>query len=646
MSEKPLRTSRSELTTEQRRIEAWPSAEPFQLSQPKQELFERRRQAICAYMRNEPLAEIRGQWKFSRWEIRRLRKRCLKVHPDGRLWGFRALLPGTPIKFYLRLAEPKPRRESRRGGYGGLLGRVFNRFPEVRTKVYTHFLRQRPGANEAWIPIASSHKKFVEACREAGIAETEYPFTTKYLGIRALATHLDSLYTSDMQAAVRASYGVEAARGLKTGKGDPKATAVTLPLQRVQFDGHRIDAIFVLKIPHPKGGFYEKVVTRPWLLVIQDVVTRAILGWHLCTDQEYDEHDILKCVRNAAEPWQRRTLTIPGLTYHPTGGMPSDVIEKMKWAMWAELCYDNAKANLSDWVRRQIAVLLNCAVNPGAVAFPERRAIVEALFRALEEKHFHRLPNTTGSNPQDPRRDDAEKAAKEFHISISHLEELLHAIMCNYGGDHHPALSYRTPLEQLRFLLDEEDVLVRHLRLDEQARVNLLAMHITRKVCGSIKRGRRPYIQYLDERYTNDVLSRSPDLIGAELTLVVDTRDLRTVAAFLPDGAELGVLMAMGKWSATPHTLTTRQIANSKRVLKVQHHANPANVDPVHALLHHLSEEALKSKRAASQYDATRKEAGLPEDYHPAEADAKAAELQLPATPVAKLRSKKRSIVY
>ena len=274
------------------------------------------------------------------------------------------------------------------------------------------------------------------------------------------------------------------------------------------------------------------------------------------------------------------------------------------------------------------------------------QAATDPLWRALNVKYLHRLPNTTGSSPADPKRDEPEKAALRYRISMAHLEELLDVIIANHNGEPHSALCWRSPLEQLTYFLDVEGTPLRYLRTDEQARVSLLNARFTRKVCGNPKHGRRPYVQFEDERYTSEVLARSPDLIGTELTLVVNTADLRTLTAFLPNGAELGVLAAMGKWAHTPHSLATRRAANRRRTLKIEHHVDPANVDAVHVLLEDRSKEALTNKTAAMAYESVRRDAQLAPDFHPAEATSKGSEFKLPEQPVRKLSTKRRSIVY
>lgn len=585
------------------------------MSDSDRELFERRANAITGYLGREPLGDLNKKWQISPWEIRRLRDRCLEAHPDGRLWGFRALVPRIRIRSYQRIAFPKPRERTRLAGQVGLLSRLFVLHPSIQEGVYSLFLKARKGANEPRIPLKSLHKRFIELCREAGVKENEFPFNTVYLAKRSLGAHMKALLNSDLKKAVLARFGENAARGLMVGTGVRAPHLVTLPLQRVQFDGHKIDAIFMIRIPLPGGGYQEVVLPRLWLLVVQDVATRAILGYHLSLNIEYTKDDIMRCIRNAIEPRPPVQLTIPKLGAHKNGGIPASVIPELAWAVWAELMYDNGKANLSSWVRTQVAHVLNCAVNAGPVRSPERRGIIEALFRVLEEGNFHRLPNTTGSNPQDTRRSDPEKAALEFRITLDHLLELLFVIVSNYNGAPHPELTWRSPLEMLRFFLDEEKVAIRRLLPEQRVQTGMLDMTTTRTVRGNAAKGRRPYIQFEDERYTSQVLARMPELIGTELTIIADTEDLRTIKAFLPDGAELGILDATGKWSHTPHSLATRRAGNRRRAKAVQHYADSENVDAVHVLLDQLSEEALRDKRAGGKHESVRREAGLPEDY-------------------------------
>lgn len=604
------------LEPEQRSIETWPSVDTSKMSSSDRDLYERRYQAICGYMRAERIKVLTQLWGLSQWEIRRLRNRCLKVHPDGRLWGFRALIPRIRTVEYLRIAAPSSNMGSHLAGNGGLLTQLFHQKPKIMEAVYSFYLKKTQGPHEPRMPIKSIHKRFLIACREAGVKGDEFPFNMKYLAIRSLATHLRGLQTTELKASVLSRFGAEAARTLKTGTGQKSPLNVTLPLQRVQFDGHKIDAIFIVKIPLPGGGFENVVLHRPWLLIIQDVASRAILGWHLSLNREYTKDDVLRCVRNSIEPRPAVQYTVPGLVPHKDSGMPSTAIPEMAWAVWAELMYDNGKANLAEWVRNQLSNVLNCTVNAGPVRSPERRGIIEALFRVLEENSFHRMPNTTGGSPSDKRRSEPVNSALQYNITLDHLYEILSVVIENYNGRPHTHLSYRTPLEMLRLYINYDHGPIRHLYPDERSRITLLDMNAERVVRGDITKGRRPYIEFEGERYTNQVLARMPELIGTTLTLIVNTEDLRTLKAFLSNGSELGLLEAIGKWAHTAHSLATRRAGNRRRRIAVQHYAAPENTDAVHVLLDHLGEAARRDKRAIGKHEEVRREAGLPSAYY------------------------------
>src|SRR3569832_844458 len=102
MSEIPTRKRRENLSPEERKTAVWPLADTSNLTAERRDQYERRYQAVTGYMRGERLKDLAKQWKISRWEILLLCKRCRKVHPDGRLWGYRGLLPCVRLSPPLR----------------------------------------------------------------------------------------------------------------------------------------------------------------------------------------------------------------------------------------------------------------------------------------------------------------------------------------------------------------------------------------------------------------------------------------------------------------------------------------------------------------------------------------------------------------
>src|SRR3546814_7902535 len=62
-------------------------------------------------------------------------QKCLQVAPDGRIYGFRALIPYIRTSPYERRAELKGKRQHQQGGQAGALGAVLARFPDIEDEL-------------------------------------------------------------------------------------------------------------------------------------------------------------------------------------------------------------------------------------------------------------------------------------------------------------------------------------------------------------------------------------------------------------------------------------------------------------------------------------------------------------------------------
>jgi transposase InsO family protein len=92
------------------------------------------------------------------------------------------------------------------------------------------------------------------------------------------------------------------------------------PYQVVEFDGHRLDVRLKIVIRDPLGFEQEFEIERIWLLVIIDVCTRAVLGYHLVLSREYSRYDVIKTIEQALTPHRPRTFTLPDVGYGSAGG--------------------------------------------------------------------------------------------------------------------------------------------------------------------------------------------------------------------------------------------------------------------------------------------------------------------------------------
>ncbi|MDF2904051.1 MAG: hypothetical protein K0S25_1689 [Bacillus sp. (in: firmicutes)] len=449
------------------------------------------------------------------------------------------------------------------------------------------------------------HRKFIEACKSENITFNEYPFTTKDLAKRSLERYLKKLDLNHFAKTAKRYSKTAFKTAIHTGVGEKNTPVITEPFQRVQFDGHRIDAILAIKFTTPDGLEVTDIMNRIWLLTIIDEATRVVLGYHICLNTEYSSADVLKCIKNAIVPKKPFNFTIPGFKYPDHGGFHSLKIEESQWALWDEFLFDNSKSNLAAIVKERLDHIVKCSINAGPVDTPERRAIIERFFGILEENFYHRLPNTTGSNPQDPKRNNAEKNAIKYEITESEIEELTELILATYNGTPHSSLNNLSPLETLNMHL-ANGLMLRKLPETERNNIIFFSKKETRKISGNSSSGRRPHIQYENVIYRNEVLERSPQLIGTKLTLLVNIDDLRVIQAFLPDGSSLGYLYATGKWSMQKHSLKIRKAINQLKNKKLIYYTN--NEDPIDIYYKYLADKSRKSKKTRNSLSVLNKD--------------------------------------
>ena len=81
---------------------------------------------------------------------------------------------------------------------------------------------------------------------------------------------------------------------------------VSEPFDTVEFDAHRLDLRLTILDSDPFGQEQVLEIERVWLLAIIDVATRAILGYRLCLQREYDRYDVIRTFETALTPARSR----------------------------------------------------------------------------------------------------------------------------------------------------------------------------------------------------------------------------------------------------------------------------------------------------------------------------------------------------
>ncbi|MFC5603350.1 hypothetical protein [Sporosarcina koreensis] len=557
----------------------WPTVLEDNLPTLKRELYKRRKGAVNAYFKKEKTVDqICAEHGIRKGELYRLLNRCLETHGDGRLFGYRALIPFQRVK------------NTKNAPFETLL----ERYPNLKEDLENDFLNavKKGGLYEKNISIKNVHKIFVRNCLKTGLSLNEYPLNTKTKAFKSVQRFINSLSDKHF-IAVAARYGDEAAMLAKnTGVGysQYQSTTVNRPFERVEFDGHKLDISLAVKYKTLEGDEIIDTINRIWILSIIDVSTRCILGYHLCLQKEYSSDDVLMCIRNAIKPWEPRKLAIPELEYPVHSGFPSSVIEETKFGIWDEFCYDNAKANISKIVQEKLNNFVGCSINMGPVATPIRRPHIERFYNTLETNGFHRIVSTTGNAPTDPRRrKNTEQLAIKYQISVEHIEDIVDVLIAEYNATPHSGLSGLTPLEVMQQRIDR-GMSISSLAEDQRDEFLFFTTKINRVIRGDVKGGRRPFVTYEGVKYTNEVVSNMPSLIGKKVTLLVNVDDIRFIRVHLENGSELGILTAIGKWGIHPHSLRERKAINKLKNSGEVH--IPQGEDPIEVYHNYLRSNA------------------------------------------------------
>lgn len=594
------RWSRTKAISNGADVATWPEVKPDCLPISQQESYRQRKTAVLLYIKGTPTEIIEAQTGIKRRRISGLLRRCLAVAPDGRPYGFRALIPFLRTTAYNRIAPERAKFPQARGGKAGLLQQLFKRFPNLEEDIKGLVLKERRRGvlHEFRISAVRLHGIFLQRIEDLGVTKTEWPFTTIHLGSRTIQRYMKTVLDQNFSRAVNARGESDAKAHLATGGGQKSLIHFEVPFSAVELDAHSIQAFFSVAFNTPEGTQQYIQLDRLWLLALIERGSSAVLTYIVVYSSEVNADDVLRLLRKAvADTWKPMELTIPGLVYPSGCGLPSGVIPVYQGAVWSTLMLDGALSNLALKVRELARKNIGFSVNWGPVGHFERRPNIERLFKNIEDRLFKRLPSTTGSKPGSGRAPDAEGAATRYKIDAFEMEQLLDVTIAQYNGTESEGLSYMSPLDYLRYFSEEQGdhFMIRRLPEFRRTLTDPIPTRDVRKVRGGSRSGRKPYIQLDREHYTNALLKDSAHLVGKELLLEINEEDYRFVRAYLSSGEEIGILMVEGQWGISKHSRTTRKAI--KRLIARGELDVRRFDDPVQIYMRHLATPKQKTKK-------------------------------------------------
>lgn len=546
------------------------------------QMLSSRVKAIKMFAEGKTYREIRTVTGQDGAMVRNLFRRCLELADDGRIQGYRALLPYVHTRPNVRRSEVSEKRQEQQGGMSCALSAILTRLPDLEDKLVKRLRKDRRNEPDHYRPTGAHLVRiFHETLRRENVTDAEWPFRTKHQGRQTIEPYMRSLFRQTFSRAVAYEGGDEAKAHAATGKGVLPIIPCSEPYDAVEIDAYKIDAFFSIAFETPEGTTTEVTLRRLWLLAAVDRMTTAVLAYSVVYASEVRATDVAALIRKAiVEVWQPKTLMAPALAYPPGSGLPSGVIPEAAHAVWSITMLDGALANLASKIHDTVRKSIGFIVNWGPPGHFEHRPNVERTFGKIARNVFQRLPSTSGTGRGHGRAPDAEAAAARFKIRADEAEQLIDIHFAEHNALPGERNYYNSPLEAMRqFLCGEAPrCMVRTLppNVVGMPRLALRAELVT--VRGSISSGRRPYIQLEHVRYTNPLLADSAWLLGKQIVVYIDDEDMRQVHAFLANGQEYGVLVAHRKWGVTKHNLTTRKAIFSliyKRILQLNQTEDP-----------------------------------------------------------------------
>lgn len=174
-------------------LSLWPTVDPTALEGKRQEDLFNRIEAIQLYVSGTPLTKIEAITNVPRIQITRLIKHCIEPHQDGRIRGFRALIPFARSKSYQRIADIRLTTLKSHAGNSGAMTALLERHESLNS-----LLRQMLSSRIVFIGergqlcgLHDAHRKFRDACRNLGLTARDYPLNHERQGLRGVGALQD-----------------------------------------------------------------------------------------------------------------------------------------------------------------------------------------------------------------------------------------------------------------------------------------------------------------------------------------------------------------------------------------------------------------------------------------------------------------------
>lgn len=546
-----------QLLTKYSDYKSWPTVDASALSETNEYRYIKLHDAIVDVCQGDLPRIISNRYGISKSLMAYYINRCLKIHPDGKIFGFRALIAYARTEDYKRTKDID--KIYSRSGLSGAFSKLMIDNPEVESWLISKL--EGKGVAGVGIKLSALHQDFLSKLRKAGCQTNRYPFTTSRHAYESFCVYVKNLRNSSNFA----MHGMYWGEGAFEGKGRNAKPAILKPivsLERCAYDEYSLPNISTIEVSLDFESA-EIPLSRLYFCPIVDYRSVAILGFSLSIGRGFNASDISKAFEYYISPVDNKDdLLFRDFEKMSGEGFPAEVIPFIKGRRISNLCLDNHLSHLANSVVVDLRKRTGMSVTYGPVRSWINRYVVEGIFSELQEE-LRVLPSSTGSGPGDPLISNPVGRALKYKVHINSIISLVIKLCRRHNSQRRRVLMALTPNE--RISIDWQDA-SRFSILPKYSGDFIMNPEVSTEkiwvtVRGHQSKGRVPYVQLDEAQYTNDILRQSWGLIGKKICVHIG-RDYRTVKAFRDNGGSLGVLSVSGVWTLTPHDRQTRKEIN------------------------------------------------------------------------------------
>jgi len=542
----------------------WVSIEASSLPANKRPGFIKNLKIVSMVCKGEKIADVSKKLNVSTSKISNLMHRTLagEAHTPPALTS--ALIPFNRLNKDRRRSSLS-RIESTVGARCSI-GHLLNSVPGLKnylSETVKLFVEKRKHGENLTPKIF--HRKFLQYLRDQNWSSDQYPFDQVRLGyesIRQLFHKLVAKYSLPKKNTCR----------------PVKSSFSNRAYDQVQIDSQTLD-IQVSIVISEYGETSPLRLSRMSLFIAIDVATDCILAYKLCLTENPTQHDLLDLLISINKRWTPRKLTTPGLSYEPGACLPTALGEYYENAGIGMISLDNALCHHSMTAREYMCNEMGSTIEYGLPAHPKKRNVVEYAFKRIND-HIHRFSCTTGSHPNDDKKETLLNSKKPPILTLEALEDVLSVIITHHNSKPQNRLSGHSPLTLLQSHMSNRLIRINH-HLSHQSK-NPYLREKRVKVCWSSKEKRWPYVHFEKQRYSAPV-----DLVHhqvkQEIIIKYDFRDIRQIEAVTTDGKKLGILRAPNSWQLCRHNVDLRRY-----IMRMVGQKLISGKDPLHGLFEYL----------------------------------------------------------